>query len=565
VKIFEPLDLGQFSGALDEDVRNNYINEVDPSRLLRDPRFISDIKRYYAEVKGESLDDDEDAIRRWYSDRTWSNLNTVGAGRDWIEAEQHDNPDLKLLQARLQDAYERAPFFWQDGGMGDVDGWQVAKSISGALIADPINLVGGFLGKGAAGAAMAGKAVKGAAKTSDAIKAGAWSAAKGEAALNAGIELGHDALMQNRDIELGLQDEYSIGRGAMATGAGAVLGGAMGGVVGGVTGGVTGRESARALQAKQAQDIAALRQGLGDQPAGVSGIKGFPEGQSPDEFAQNFHRATDWQTPELTGDINVDGPALERARVATNEQIMAQREMSDMGLRPEPKPEELPNAFPDFDPRIARDNLVRATQAYQRATKDKADPEVLQELAADMRSAQMVDALGQKIEASRAEIDALMQTNDLKDNRTAAQRYEVLQRTVGLYRRLIEGDASDVETTVAEATRLLDDQRPDMPRLTDENTRRPVEKGDQVNVDPEGQATVQRAEQPAAPEQAAAQTPEGEATAPREVKPLEQINFREVLDVDGEVKEGFINAKKLYDNIEERFRQTYTLRKCLGV
>lgn len=607
-------DIGDnWLGSQPTDIRDNYINEVDPSRLLSDPRFIEDIKRYYAAVKDEYLETDEDAIRRWYSDRTWSNLNTVGASTDWLEASNQDDEELKVLQARLQTAYERSPFFWQDGGMGDVDGWQAFRSISGALIADPINLVGGFLGKGAAAAKMASMAKTGQATTKGAAWAGAKSAAAGEAALNAGFELGHDALMQGRDIELGLSDGYDPVRGATATAAGGVLGGAMGGVVGGTTGALTARGAVRDMQAADAANIGAIRGlGLGDRAPGQSTIRQLPDGMSPEEYARQFHenpdqfatmptygRATDWQTPELTGDINIDGPRIEQARTAAREQLAAREGAESVNSEAaikarEEKAAQLPEGFgaADVDLKLARQNRLDAEEEYRRAETDKVDEDTLKELRAEMDAAVLIDNLAETITVSKADIEAKILDPDPAVKRKGLEENAFLQKTIALYQRLLRGDEplDVIEVEVQQAIRMLEDRRTDVPLLEDMNTRRPPEQGDVIDVDAEGNATVNRAQpqEPQAPGQLENQnagvrqledqntrgvpnpgdTVEVDAAGQanvRKVTPLEKINLREVLDIDGEITEGFVNAKGMYDNMRKEFEELYKLRDCLGL
>ena len=92
-----------------------------------------------------------------------------------------------------------------------------------ATVLDPINLIGVGAGGMAAKSAAFGarKAGQTAAK---AASAGRWAGFKrgliAEGAINAGIEAGMDAGIQARDIEVGLQDEYSVAQGLLAAGAG---------------------------------------------------------------------------------------------------------------------------------------------------------------------------------------------------------------------------------------------------------------------------------------------------------------------------------------------------------
>ena len=68
------VDLNKF----DSTVSTDYSTSVDPRKILRDPRFLDDLRKYYRE-KGGHFTDDKTLVDNFYTDRTWADLNTVGA------------------------------------------------------------------------------------------------------------------------------------------------------------------------------------------------------------------------------------------------------------------------------------------------------------------------------------------------------------------------------------------------------------------------------------------------------------------------------------------------------
>ena len=57
----------------------DYSLNADPKTILKDPRFLKDLRDYYAEKNGEYYESDDALVEQFYSDGTWRDLNTLGA------------------------------------------------------------------------------------------------------------------------------------------------------------------------------------------------------------------------------------------------------------------------------------------------------------------------------------------------------------------------------------------------------------------------------------------------------------------------------------------------------
>lgn len=193
---------------------------------LDDPAFKDDLRRHFW-AQGKQFENDDDMVKEWYSERTYANLNSAGMALDTASA-YGANEEERARAKRLQDAYEKMPSFYEDGGAIDrVGGWETAKSIVGALVLDPINLIP--FGKSATAANMARLTGK---TTAQAVRAGMLHGAINQGAIEAGVGAATSGLQQVRDTRLGLQDEVSLtqmGENAALSG---VLGAGMGGLVG---------------------------------------------------------------------------------------------------------------------------------------------------------------------------------------------------------------------------------------------------------------------------------------------------------------------------------------------
>lgn len=193
---------------------------------LDDPNFKDDLRRHFWS-KGRQFENDDDMVKAWYSDRTYSNLNSAGMVADTAAA-YGANEEERARAKRLQDAYNKMPLFFEDGGAIDrVGGWETAKSIVGALVLDPINLIP--FGKAATAANMARLSGK---TTAQAYRAGAVNGALTVGAVGTGVGGAMSGLQQTRDVHLGLQDEISMSQVSSDAALSGVLGAGMGGLVG---------------------------------------------------------------------------------------------------------------------------------------------------------------------------------------------------------------------------------------------------------------------------------------------------------------------------------------------
>ncbi len=233
------------------------------TELLKRGDVLADLRAFYKERDGFEPASDDELISKFYSDRTWRNVNSVSMVRDVKDAYSMSE-DQTVRLAKIQKLYDALPNFYEEGGRGV--GGLVQNVVAGVF--DPANLLGGFFGKAAATASLKGgqlaarkvinstvaeggryaamkearaKIVRNAVK--EGVKAGAKAGAIEEAAIGAG----QDVLMQTRNKELGLQDEYyqtqTLGNAAFGAG----LGGAMGGLFG-AGGALYGGKISRASQ-----------------------------------------------------------------------------------------------------------------------------------------------------------------------------------------------------------------------------------------------------------------------------------------------------------------------------
>lgn len=226
------------------------------TELLKRADVLADLRAFYKERDGYEAPSDDDLISKFYSDRTWRNMNTVSMARD-VRDVYKMSEDQSVRLAKIQKLYDALPNFYEKGGRG-IGG--LAQNVGAALI-DPVNLVGGFFGKAAGTAAIktgAREAMKQAGTTTltkemrskvvrNAAKEGFKAGAKVTAAEEAAIGAGQDLLMQTRNKELGLQDEYyqtqTLGAAAMGAGVGGLAGGLFG-----IGGALYGGKISRAAQ-----------------------------------------------------------------------------------------------------------------------------------------------------------------------------------------------------------------------------------------------------------------------------------------------------------------------------
>jgi len=220
--------------------------ENDALEQIQTEDFYKTLKSYYSYRENDKKFNKmshADLLDYFYTDRSWRTNNTVSMGMDMSNVMgEEDEKRLKEF-AYISQTYENLPSFWNDPNRS-FGSWLVDNG--GAMIADPVNLVGVGVGGQAAKQAykqalrvtlkdkIAGelneRALKETAQYAQKQALGKAVVKGGltEGGINAVIAGGQDALLQHTNIEAGIQDKYSIGRGAISSAAGFGFGTAFG-------------------------------------------------------------------------------------------------------------------------------------------------------------------------------------------------------------------------------------------------------------------------------------------------------------------------------------------------
>ena len=385
----------------------DYLSNTSGTDLLRSPSFLNDLREYY-ESKGARFLTEEELIDRFYSDNTWDDLNTVSAIGSAIEAGTA-NTEQKQRLNRLQQAWRSLPNFWQEGGRGFM---AAAADATGAILADPINLIPGVNAYAKGAAAARGAAAAGRSATGAGIRAGARSGALSEAAISGGQEAIVNAASQVRDVQLGLRDNFSTGELAGATALGAGLGGTVGGAIGAGAGALASRTGAQ-----QAETLGRL----GYSPEEIGGLTNqqvqqriprempdfqMPDGRQSDEAAE--------ETPELTPEQQRDAKWQEQTARAT----------------------------------AVRDALRDRVDELR---ADGADPEVIEAMQQRLDAATRLIPMTQRLAKEEADIINFGGTNDSQQRARHSRRTKEYERDFSEWRELVSTveDASDVDAVNA--------------------------------------------------------------------------------------------------------------------
>ena len=220
--------------------------ETEALEAIQTEEFYNTLKSYYSYRENDKKFNKmshADLLDYFYEDRSWRTNNTVSMGMDMYNVTTEDDEQRLKEFAYISQTYENLPSFWNDPNRS-FGAWLVDNG--GAMIADPVNLVGVGVGGQAAKQAykqalrvtlkdkIAGelneRALKETAKYAQKQALGKAVVKGGltEGAINAVISGGQDALLQNTNIQAGIQDEYYGTRGAIATAAGFGFGTAFG-------------------------------------------------------------------------------------------------------------------------------------------------------------------------------------------------------------------------------------------------------------------------------------------------------------------------------------------------
>jgi hypothetical protein len=215
-----------------ERIRNEQLTKaLDAQSALEEiqtEKFYNTLKSYYSYRENNNTFSNKshaDLLEYFYNDRAWRNGNTVSMGMDMANVMGEE--DEKRLQefAYIDQTYKMLPSWWDDPNRS-FGGW--LKDNGGALLADPVNLIGVGVGgqaakqayketlkqalKGKIAKELSEETIKIAAKEAEkkalgqAVKKGALY----EGAIAAGITTAQDAMLQNTAIETGVQDEFSL-------------------------------------------------------------------------------------------------------------------------------------------------------------------------------------------------------------------------------------------------------------------------------------------------------------------------------------------------------------------
>ena len=217
-----PISIKRSNTTYDSTNASYDYSNVNPQDLLKDPFFRRDVMDN-ASSQGMVDFTFEDALSEWYNEQSYAALNELGAvfgdagymGATGLEGSARDR------MARLTSAYQLMPNVLTTGsGEGSISdelsGLDITKTLAGANVLNPTNLVGGGSAKAAAyGALAAGKSTGKAA-----IQAGKVGA-KSQMLAGAASEGAISVAGQNRDIELGNKTEFSILEASAAVGLGA--------------------------------------------------------------------------------------------------------------------------------------------------------------------------------------------------------------------------------------------------------------------------------------------------------------------------------------------------------
>jgi len=205
---------------------------------IQSEKFYNTLKSYYSYRENDSSFNDmnhADLLDYFYNDRSWRNHNTISMGMDMANVFGEDSADRIAEFSYIQQTYEALPSWWNDPNRS-FGSWLIDNG--GAMLADPVNLIGVGVGgqaakqgyKAALRVAIKDKmakeiseiSIKEAAKQAEKLALGAAvkKGALNEGVVNAVISGGQDVLLQNTAIKAGIQDEFSLKQSGISTAAG---------------------------------------------------------------------------------------------------------------------------------------------------------------------------------------------------------------------------------------------------------------------------------------------------------------------------------------------------------
>lgn len=199
--------------------------------IVANPEKMEDIRNYMIGRRGVKVGhlSDEDLVETFVNHMRYNNSNEVSTFGEWRYI-QHASDDDKARAAAAYKVYDELGSMWQTGDILDA-----TKDYTWSMVTAPSTWIGGVVGGRLAGKLATESLIQ---ATKQAIKTGGKEAGrqvlKSAAIANVAKRVGiagtvdgsiatlADMFLQENDIELGRQDEYSYGRGALAAATGVV-------------------------------------------------------------------------------------------------------------------------------------------------------------------------------------------------------------------------------------------------------------------------------------------------------------------------------------------------------
>ena len=157
--------MGAFDWAketVDEVDKVTTLAELSPAENaleeIQTERFYETLKSYYKyrdgdeayTTRGKFVFDDmsnADLLEYFYHDRSWRNNQSVSMSMDLANVMGEEDPMRMQQFAYINTTYQNLPYFWNDPNR-DFGDWLI--DMGGALVLDPVNLVGFGVGGQAA-------------------------------------------------------------------------------------------------------------------------------------------------------------------------------------------------------------------------------------------------------------------------------------------------------------------------------------------------------------------------------------------------------------------------------
>jgi hypothetical protein len=73
------------------------LSKMEAVEMLSDSRFLQDVKDFYYQRDGRMFSSDEEAVEKFWSDRTWRNSNVLMTGVDAIASQGYTTEQKERL------------------------------------------------------------------------------------------------------------------------------------------------------------------------------------------------------------------------------------------------------------------------------------------------------------------------------------------------------------------------------------------------------------------------------------------------------------------------------------